>query len=100
MNRSFDPQVEALFHEAAELPLSQREEFLREQRCDTSVIDQVRALLQHDDDGPATFLGGADTKSEEQIGPYKLGRLLGEGGMAIVYKAQQHSRSTASSRSS
>ena len=107
---STDPdwtRVRALFADALDVPAAQREAWLRE-RCgdDVSVHAEVSSLLaahaQPADDflsggGArliAPLLAGADASatgpaSGAEVGPYRLLKLLGEGGMGRVYLAER-----------
>ncbi len=101
-------RVEQLFAAARELPIESREAFVAAE-CggDAALRDEVRALLEHDG-SPKAFLDTGQMKSEfklsadgqtqraasgvpERIGPYRVKRLIGEGGMGVVYEAEQES---------
>jgi serine/threonine protein kinase len=111
-------EVKERFHEALEQPAETRESFLVRVCPDEIVRSEVaRLLMEYSRAG--TFLSepagvghvdndlseaetlldstavptsdniGAETASKEEFGSYKIVRLLGEGGMASVYLAEQ-----------
>jgi serine/threonine-protein kinase len=87
----------ALFHRALELPVEQRDAMLQAWGGDDpEVVDRVRAMLVADaapDDLlgnglstlAANLLAPTDARPIGAFGPYRIVRLLGEGGMGLVY---------------
>jgi serine/threonine-protein kinase len=91
--------MQRVFHDAVGLPVDARESFVRSASEGDSVFaDDVMAMLEHDAGTPSMLdkdvavvanrvFGGQLSASLtiQSFGPYRLTRLLGEGGMAIVY---------------
>ena len=93
-------KVEQIFHQALEQPAERRAKFLSEAcGADSALRDRVEVLLAaHADPGsflqapvdPGATMEVPDRETEgTQIGPYKLLQEIGEGGMGVVYMAEQ-----------
>ena len=92
---------ETLFHLALEQPVAERAAFLEKMCGDDHVLRQRVASLLHAAENPGDFLGQPPVKLQatvdetppegpgSRIGPYKLLQQIGEGGMGIVFMAEQ-----------
>ena len=98
MSAALPRTEESIFAEALDLPLAAREAFLAA-ACngDAALLARVRRLLQSHT-GAGDFLKEPPAATIEQpsperpgtiIGPYKLLQQIGEGGMGVVYMADQ-----------
>jgi eukaryotic-like serine/threonine-protein kinase len=99
-------QVRSLFESALEQPADQRSTFLRNTCAgDDALLAEVRGLLDSFEESP-DFMAGpisavaavrraaaeSDALEEAFIGPWKLLRRIGTGGMAAVYAAARSDR--------
>jgi len=89
-------RIQKLFHAAAELPSAEREAFLVG-ACgtDDALRAEVDSLLENRFTSAQTVasqgkaVSAVDYKKGDTIGAFKILNVLGEGGMGIVYLAQQ-----------
>src|SRR5580692_6690961 len=103
MDSSRWQKVQSLFHEAADLPESQRHDFL-EAKCDRdpALLNEVLVLLQEDSRGGSLLDRDiahvahdvfhdptADSQPFKEFGPYRIIKMLGEGGTGVVYLAER-----------
>ncbi|MFN3189408.1 MAG: protein kinase domain-containing protein [Aureliella sp.] len=89
---------EALFHLSLGLPDAERRDFVCANASDATQRERVLKLIEaHEQpdslletgDMPSTMETSIRVAAGETIGPYKLREQIGEGGMGIVYVAEQ-----------
>jgi tetratricopeptide (TPR) repeat protein/tRNA A-37 threonylcarbamoyl transferase component Bud32 len=90
-------RIETLFLAGADLPADQREAFLEAQCPDPHLREEVLSLLRHDSAGEpplqealnasAASVLEDDPAAGRVLGPYRIVREIGRGGMAVVYLA-------------
>jgi serine/threonine-protein kinase len=96
-----DPRIEALYREALAIPSGERLAWLKSRAGDdVALVEGVLALLVRDTGSDATLVSGrqadgaaadgtAAVEPGQRLGPWRLMRELGAGGMGTVYLAER-----------
>ena len=92
-------EVERLFHDVADLSVEDRQRYFDERRLSPAARQEVEELLAYDSQsrtGLKSIVGSVANQALQQMepkdlhcGPYRLGKLLGQGGMGAVYLGER-----------
>jgi len=88
-------RVDEVFLHAETLDEAARESYLAEvAMAEPTIAERVREMIATSARMPKSFLGGTDgarRSMPDWVGPYRVVREIGRGGMGVVYEAEQQS---------